>query len=162
MSVCSICCPNPERSMKNIWNHVKLGTLIININLSPLQWHNNEHDGISNHWRLDCLLNRLFRRRSKKTSKLHVTCLCKGNSSVTSEFTSQRVSNMENVSIIGCHHVCQVLMANHYYHQTCMKWQLNCAVSHDRDNKPDFVKTELNNCWIAWYQQCDKPLQAIT
>ena len=39
----------------------------------PLQWHNNERDGISNHWRLDCLLNRLFRCRSKKTSKLRVT-----------------------------------------------------------------------------------------
>ena len=30
-----------------------------------------------------CLLNRLFRRRSKKTSKLSVTGLCEGNSPVT-------------------------------------------------------------------------------
>ena len=29
-------------------------------------WHHNERDGVSNHWRLYCLLNRLFRRRSKK------------------------------------------------------------------------------------------------
>ena len=36
----------------------------------PLQWHHNEHDGVSNHWRLHCLLNRLFRRKSNKTSKL--------------------------------------------------------------------------------------------
>ena len=36
--------------------------------LSPLQWHQNEHDGASNHQRLDCLLSRMFRCRSKKTS----------------------------------------------------------------------------------------------
>ena len=36
----------------------------------PLQWHNNERDGISNHWRLDRLLNRLFESRSEKTSNL--------------------------------------------------------------------------------------------
>ena len=35
-----------------------------------LQWHHNGRDGISNHQPHDCLLNRLFRRRSKKTSKL--------------------------------------------------------------------------------------------
>ena len=29
----------------------------------PLQWHHNERYGISNHLRLDCLLNRLFRLR---------------------------------------------------------------------------------------------------
>ena len=33
---------------------------------------------VSNHQRLDYLLNRLFRRRSKKTSKLRVTGLCEG------------------------------------------------------------------------------------
>ena len=42
---------------------------------SPLQWRHNGHDGVSNHRRLDCLLNRLFRRRSKKTSKLRVSIL---------------------------------------------------------------------------------------
>ena len=30
---------------------------------TPLQWRHNECDGMSNHRRLDCLLNRLFRRR---------------------------------------------------------------------------------------------------
>ena len=33
-----------------------------------------------------CLLKRLFSRRSKKASKLHVTGLCQGNSPVTGEF----------------------------------------------------------------------------
>ena len=41
----------------------------------------------------------LFRRRSKKTSKLHVTGLCEGNSSVTGEFPAKRDSNAENFSI---------------------------------------------------------------
>ena len=34
--------------------------------LETLQWCQNERDGFSNHRRLDCLHNRLFRRRSKE------------------------------------------------------------------------------------------------
>ena len=45
-----------------------------------LQWRHNERDCVSNHRRLDCLLNRLFRCRSKKTSKLRVTGFCEVNS----------------------------------------------------------------------------------
>ena len=44
-----------------------------------LRWRHNDHDGVSNHQPHGCLLNRLFRRRSKKTSKLRVTGLCVGN-----------------------------------------------------------------------------------
>ena len=33
-----------------------------------LQWRHNERDVVSNHKPHDCLLSRLFRRRSKKTS----------------------------------------------------------------------------------------------
>ena len=63
-----------------------------------------ERDGVSNHQCLDCLLNCLFRRRSKKKSKLRITGLCEGNSPVTSEFPSQRASYAENVSIWQRHH----------------------------------------------------------
>ena len=52
-----------------------------------------------------CLLNHLFRHISKKTSKLHVTGLCEGNSPVTDEFPAQRASKAENVSIWWHHHV---------------------------------------------------------
>ena len=45
------------------------------------------------------LLNRLFKHRSKKTSKFRVTGLCDGNSQVTGKFPAQRASNAENVSI---------------------------------------------------------------
>ena len=50
----------------------------------PSQWCHNELNGISNHQCLDCLLNRVFRHRSKKTSKLRITGLCEGNSLVNS------------------------------------------------------------------------------
>ena len=43
-------------------------------------WRHNDHNGVSNHQPHGCLLNRLFRRRSRKTSKLRVTGLCVGNS----------------------------------------------------------------------------------
>ena len=49
-----------------------------------LRWRHNERDGIWNHQPHDCLLSRLFRRRSKKTSKLRVTGLCAGNWPVNS------------------------------------------------------------------------------
>ena len=45
----------------------------------PLQWRQNELNGVWNHWCHGCLLNRLFRHRSKKTSKLRITGLCAGN-----------------------------------------------------------------------------------
>ena len=46
------------------------------IQLTPLRWRHNGRNGVSNHQPHDCLLNRLFRRRSKKTSKLRFTGLC--------------------------------------------------------------------------------------
>ena len=38
-----------------------------------LRWRHNGRDSVSNHHPHDCLLNRLFRRRSKKTSNLMVS-----------------------------------------------------------------------------------------
>ena len=71
---------------------------------SSLHWRHNGRDGVSNHRRLGCLLNRLFGRRSKKTSKLRVNGLCEGKSPVTGEFTAQRAGNAEKVSIWWRHH----------------------------------------------------------
>ena len=70
-----------------------------------LRWRHNGCDSVSNHQPHDCLLNRLLRRRSKKTSKLRVTGLCAENSSGTGEFPAQMGSNAENVSIWWRHHV---------------------------------------------------------
>ena len=65
-----------------------------------LQWRHNGRDSVSNHLPHQCL----FRRRSKKTSKLRVTGLCAGNSPETGEFPTQMANNAENVSIWWRHH----------------------------------------------------------
>ena len=63
--------------------------------LRSIQWRHNERHGVSNHQSLGCLVNSLFRRRSKKT-KLRVTGLSAGNSPVTGDFPAQRSSNAES------------------------------------------------------------------
>ena len=65
------------------------------IGMNSLQWRHNERGGVSNHQRLDCLPNRLFRHRSKKTSKLRVTGLCERNTPVAGEFPAQKTSNAD-------------------------------------------------------------------
>ena len=69
-----------------------------------LQWRHNGRYNVSNHQHHHCLLNRLYRGRSKKTSKLHVTGLCVGNSPVTGELPAQMASSAESVSIWWRHH----------------------------------------------------------
>ena len=63
-----------------------------------IQWRHNHH-------RIDCLLNRLYRRRSKKTSKLRSTGPYEGNPPTCDRWIpSQKASNEENVSIWWRHH----------------------------------------------------------
>ena len=69
-----------------------------------LQWRHNGRHSISNHQPHDCLLNGLFRRRSKKTWKLRVTGLYAWNSLGNGEFPTQMASNAEDVSIWWRHH----------------------------------------------------------
>ena len=80
------------------------------------------HDSVSNHQLHDCLLSRIFRRRSKKTSKLHVTGLCAGNSPLTGEFPAQMHSNSENVSIWWRHHVALILLHGQPWHSLICSW----------------------------------------
>ena len=80
----------------------------------PLRWRHNGRDIVSNHQSHDCLLNRLFRRRSKKTSELRVTGLCAGNSPVPGEFSAQMASDAENVSIWWRHHAHDCNNSHHY------------------------------------------------
>ena len=72
-----------------------------------LRWRHKRHDSVSDHQPHDCLPNRLFRCRSKKTSQLYVTGLCMGNSPVIGEFLGQKASNAESVFIWWRHHGCQ-------------------------------------------------------
>ena len=68
----------PTYSLASRCFHLKL------LSISTSQWRHNEHDGVSNHQPHDCLLKRLFKHRSKNSSKLRVTGLLWG------EFTSDR------------------------------------------------------------------------
>ena len=73
------------------WNLLKNQQVVVNTGyqhgwcelLMALQWRHNERGGVSNHQPHYCLLNPLFRRRSKKTSKLRFIGLCAWNSPVT-------------------------------------------------------------------------------
>ena len=87
----------------------------------PLQWRHNERDGVSNHQPRHCLLTSLFRRRSKKTSKLRNTGLCAGNSPGTGEFPAQRASNEGKVSIWWRHHVMFTMMHSHLQLHLCLE-----------------------------------------
>ena len=65
---------------------VRHNTLLINNciyavqhNARTPQWRHNDHDCVSNDQRFNCFHNRLFRRRSKKTSKIRAPVLCEGN-----------------------------------------------------------------------------------
>ena len=69
------------------------------IDIYCLSGHRNMYIFVSNHRQLNCLPNRLFRRRSKKTSKLRATGLCKGKSPVTGEVPSQRTRNTSSIYI---------------------------------------------------------------
>ena len=67
-------------SMTSEYIHIKESKQLLCYHHNTLQWRHNERNGVSNHQPHDCILKRLFRRRSKKTSKLRVTGLCEGNS----------------------------------------------------------------------------------
>ena len=100
--------------------------------IGTLRWRHNGRDSVSNHQPYDCLLNRLFRRRWKKTSKLRVTGLCVGNSPGTGEFPAQMASDVENVSIWWRHHGMDIKWI--YLYLVCfgvhLKWTLTSPILH--------------------------------
>ena len=96
-----------KKKNRTIWQSFLLYWWDLADDWCPLQWRHNGRDSVSNHQPHDCLLNRLFRRRSRKTPKLRVTGLCAGNSPVTGEFPAQMASYAEKVSIWWRHHGCQ-------------------------------------------------------
>ena len=104
--VAEISCDNVKKMCQTIPERFSnTTTMRSQFSTKSLRWRHNERDGVSNHQPHDCLLNRLFRHRSKKTSELRVTGLCVGNSPVTGEFPAQMASAAENVSIWYCNHV---------------------------------------------------------
>ena len=77
----------------------------------PLRWRHNGRDNVSNHQPHHCLLNRLFRRWSKKTSKLRVTGLCVRKSPGTGDFPAQMAINAENVLMTSS---CRCFVPEHW------------------------------------------------
>ena len=138
-------------------------------NIITLQWCHNGRDGVSNHHPHHCLLNRLFGRRSKKTSKLRVTVLCAGNSPVTGEFPTQMASNAENVSIWWRHHehieiwtktttFCEWLLEVHFLNESlCILMQMSLMIF--TKGSVDIMSVLV---WIIlWFQTNSKPLRAL-
>ena len=96
LSVSQINCRNHNCSTLEHYTVEKLHT--------SLQLRHDERDGVSNNRRIDCLLNRLFWRRSKKATKLCDTGPSWGESTGGRWISSQMASNADNVSIKWPHH----------------------------------------------------------
>ena len=123
---------NPDVKYPNIfacWINPCLSLRRVHVQYSSLQWRPNGCDSVSSHQPHDCLLNRLFRHRSKITSKLRVTGLCGGNSPVTGEFPAQMASNAENDSFWWRHHV--IFEFNTVYCHQTRQWY-KCSVHSNR------------------------------
>ena len=121
-----------------------------------LHWRHNDHDGISNHQPYGCLLNRLFRRRSKKTSKLRVTGLCVGNSpgSVNSPHKGPVTRKMfpfdDVIMIIDCRErqVCAIRLGaynNLQIHNQLEDW--------DFTNILEKMLLKLTSIILSWYRR---------
>ena len=103
-----------ENTFENVWKMTAIlsrsqcvkhdDKVKVSLVMKALHWCHNGLDSASNHQPHDCLLKRLLRRGSKKTSKLRVTGLCVGSSPETGESLAQRASNAENVSNWWLHH----------------------------------------------------------
>ena len=86
---------NIARWLRDSWLQATSSNAYIGVvqqvpNYHPItvQWRHNKRDGRLKSPASRLFPNRIFRRRSKKTSKLRVTGLCAGNSPVTGEFNT--------------------------------------------------------------------------
>ena len=104
-----------------------------------LQWRHNGQGSISSHQPHDCLLNLLFRRRSKKTYKLRVTGLCPG------EFPAQMASNAKNLSIWLFHHAVEY----HHFLSGYNKANIKTGPCYNNIEKVEITNTFLSFqiCW---------------
>ena len=132
------------------WNHTcKVGifaTISIiywtTMQIKTLQCRHNERDGVSHHQPHHCLLNRLFRHRSKKTPKLRVTGLWVGNSPVNSPHkgpVTRKMFPFDDVIMNNCHWCgwCSNTIYNNmqimmYIYRLC-DWGLGSTISNAHD-----------------------------
>ena len=115
--------------------------------VTTLQWHQNEQNSVSNHQPHGCLLHRLYRRRSTKTSKLCVTGLCVGNSPGPVNSLHNGPMTWKMFPFVDVIMRVENEMAKQKSPLPChIKWTLRTA-------------TRLWGFVIVWYQQC-LPIQA--
>ena len=105
--------------LRRLWYRVdrkcKYILMFPHLNAATLRWRHNVRDSVSNHQPHHCLLSRLFRRRSKKTSKRCVTGLC-----LCGEFTGDRWIPRTNGQSRGkCFH----LMTSSSWRKRFVLWQ---------------------------------------
>ena len=116
-------------------------------NFNPtLFWRHNRRDGVSNHKPHHCLVNRLFRYRSKETSKLRDTGLCARNSPVTGEVPSQIDSNAYNASI-WYDNVIMIMESNH----SPVNCKVKLVIHSQTSNGCTFEVWEMINNFIPRY-----------
>ena len=92
--VCIIICF--DNGLLPYWRQALYAPMMVH----SLQWHHNEHPGVSNRRRLAYLYCRLCRLTSKK----HQLVLCEDNPPMTGGFPSQRVNNTATAFIGWRHH----------------------------------------------------------
>ena len=163
LSLFHLCVPMCDNYVIRMTTCNKSNFQIRALNISwSLQWRHNGHDGVSNHQPRYCLLNRLFRRKSKKISKLPVTGPLWRNPPVTGEFPSERASNAENVSIWWRHHdnrcggwiicVTDIMKENFWiWNKMSLKYVPEGLI----DNMATLVQI------MAWRRTSDKPLSEV-
>ena len=118
-----------------------------------VRWRIKVGDGVLSHQPHDCSPKHLFRRRSRKASKLRVTGICEGNSPVTGECSAQRASNAENVSIWWHHHV-----------STYFPWSYpDSILDHTAYTNSLFISHLLLAYDVEWLYQidCEVTLRAV-
>ena len=106
-----------------------------------LQQRHNERDGVSNHRRLECSSNYLFRCRSKKTSKLRTTVFCEGNPPVhhnATENSNQRKVYCPSISLMEPTQAGPL----HTEHQIYINWP-SCLLG--------FVSAKLTYLTQVWF-----------
>ena len=120
-----------------------------------LHWRHIERDGFTHHQRLDLLLNRMFSRRSKKTSKLRASGLCEENSPMTGELLAQRASNAERVSIWWRYHEHDPMLTSP--DRECLIWTFVIAtlIAHILGEEP-------KSCLLQWFVPNAASLHNVT
>ena len=122
---------------------------------------------------LTVVYSTVYSGSNKKTSKLHITGLCEGNSPVTGEFPAQRASDAENVSIWWRHHgfwpSCSprvTLDSNYTEVHGCdltrhSSWAENVDCAHDNVVNVRFLSADILNTIYLLFDYCQLKCQVL-